>query len=57
MLKHGFEQSDKLIIEQPNLTDTYILARIFERISNLGENISEVWIKEVDNIRLIYQKK
>jgi hypothetical protein len=57
MLKHGLEQSDKVVIESPMLPDSYILSRIYKRIEELNANISEVWIKEGKKLRLIYQKK
>ncbi len=51
MLKHGLKQSDKLVLEQPRLTDGYMIRSIKGR----NEQISEIWIKEGYQLRLLYK--
>lgn len=55
MLAHGLKQSDKIVIEQPGLTDEYILSRINDKIRN-KVLVSEVWLKEGTALRLLYKK-
>ena len=43
----GLLQSDRLIIDRPQLTERYMRKGIYARISN-GENIEEVWLREND---------
>ena len=57
MLNHGLKQSNRLIIEQPELTDRYILHNILTR-ANSGQDIQEIWLLEKDgSIKLIYKKQ
>ena len=51
ILKHGLKQSDRLIMEHPNLTDNYMLRNIKGR----SEQISEIWLKAGDELRLLYK--
>lgn len=55
MLNDGLKQSNRLIIDKPDLTDTFIRRNIRYRIME-GQDIEEVWIKEGDQIRLLYKK-
>lgn len=54
MLKHGLMQSNRIIIDKTNLTDNYIKARIKGKI-NEGKIIEEVWIRDGENLHLIYK--
>ena len=57
MLNHGLKQSNRLVIEQPELTDRYILHNILTR-ANSGQDIQEIWLLEKDgSIKLIYKKQ
>ena len=53
MLKHGLEQSDRIIIEKVNLADRYIIERIKGKI-NEGCKVTEVWVHENGTVRLLY---
>lgn len=56
MLSHGLIQSDRLIIDRPNLTDRYMYRSILGRVER-GMNIQEVWIRETDgSLSLLYKK-
>ena len=56
MLHRGLVQSDRLIIDNIDISDSNIRYSIFERIKN-GVQISEVWMRNNDNtIRNIYIK-
>ena len=55
MLNHGLKQSDRLIIDLPNLTDAYMKRIIRNRITD-GQAIREVWVKNGPEIRLLYKK-
>lgn len=55
MFNHGLKQCSRLILDQPELTDAYIKRNIHERIK-FGQNITEVWLRNGDNIRLLYKK-
>lgn len=55
MLAHGLEQSDRIVIERPDLTDKYIMDRISDKLKE-GVRVSEVWLKEGNNLRLLYKK-
>ena len=57
MLNDGLKQSDRLIIDNPNLTDRYMIHSINKRVLIDRQHISEIWIREIDgNIRLLYKK-
>jgi len=56
MLNDGLKQSNRLIIDQPQLTDRYILHNIWKRINIDKQDIEEVWIKNGDEMRCIYKK-
>lgn len=51
MLKHGLKQSDKVILEKIDLTDNYMIRSIKGR----SEQISEIWLKDGDELRLLYK--
>ena len=55
MLKHGLKQSNRIVIEKPNLTDAYMKRVIRQRVKD-GQNIEEVWIKDGSQYRNIYKK-
>ena len=57
MINHGLEQSDRIIIDKPNLTDGYMIRSIYGHVER-GAAIEEVWAKEPEGkIRLLYEKK
>ena len=47
MLNDGLKQSDRLIIDRPNLTMRYMERRIFDKITK-GDDIKEIWIRNED---------
>ena len=55
MLNHGLKQSDRIIIDRPDLTDAYMKRIINQRIKD-GHPISEVWLNENGRLRLLYKK-
>lgn len=56
MLSHGLKQSNRIIIDKPNLTERYMRRSILNRI-NSGEDIDEIWLRDNDgNITLLYKK-
>ena len=55
MLNNGLEQSDRLIIDKPNLTDAYMKRVIRQRVKD-SQTIEEIWIKDGSEIRLLYKK-
>ena len=55
MLNDGLKQSNRLIIDKPNLTDAYMKRIIRQRIQG-GQAIEEIWIKEDSEIRILYKK-
>ncbi|MBR4155094.1 MAG: hypothetical protein IKU01_00100 [Bacteroidales bacterium] len=55
MLSHGLKQSNRIIIDKPNLTDAYMKRIIKQRIKE-GQDIEEIWIVENKDIRLLYKK-
>lgn len=55
MLNDGMKQSNRLVIDRPNLTDAYMKRVIRQRIKD-GQDIEEIWVKEDSNIRLLYKK-
>lgn len=55
MMGHGLIQSDRIIIDKPDLTDAYMKRVIHQRLKD-GHAISEVWLKEGDSLRLLYKK-
>ena len=56
MVNHGLKQSDRIIIDRPELTERYMLCSISNRIRE-GITIEEVWLRNHDNtITLLYKK-
>lgn len=55
MLNHGLKQSDNLIIDKPELTDAFMKRIIQQRIKD-GQRITEIWVNENGNLRLLYKK-
>lgn len=53
MLSRGLKQSDKIVIEKTNITDKQLHKLIKFRISE-GQQISEVWILEGDELKKFY---
>ena len=49
------KQSDKIIIDKPELTDAYMKRVIMQRLKD-GHKITEVWLKEGEELRLLYKK-
>jgi hypothetical protein len=56
MLSKGLKQSDKLILQQSELTDGFILRRIYGRIKD-GQNVSEIWLWNGNKLRCLYKKQ
>lgn len=55
MLNHGLKQSDRIIIDRPDLTDAYMKRIINQRIKD-GQPITEIWLNENGQLRLLYKK-
>lgn len=55
MLNDGLAQSDRIIIDKPNLTEAFMKRGIYNRITN-GAEIKEVWIRDGKHIYPLYIK-
>ncbi len=55
MLNDGLKQSDKLVIDKPNLTEAYMKRVIRQRIKD-GQDIKEIWLKTGSEMQLLYKK-
>ena len=56
MIAHGLKQSDRIIIDNPGLTQRFMERSISNRVSN-GQDIKEVWLRAEDGtISLLYKK-
>ena len=56
MLSHGLKQSNRIIMDKPDLTERHMKRCIQNRINN-GEDIVEIWLRDNDgNITLLYKK-
>lgn len=55
MINHGMKQSDRIIIDKPDLTDAYMKRVINQRLKD-GHTITEVWLNERGHLRLLYKK-
>lgn len=55
MLNDGLAQSDRIIIDKPNLTEAFMKRGISNRITN-GAEIEEVWIRDGKHIYPLYIK-
>lgn len=56
MMKNGLEQSNRIIINDPGLTEAYIKRSIWKRINQDGQDILEVWLKRDKELINIYKK-
>lgn len=56
MMKNGLEQSNRIIINDPGLTEAYIKRSIWKRINQDGQDILEVWLKRDKELINIYIK-
>ena len=54
-MRDGLIQCDRLIIDNPGLTDAYMKRIIRQRIKD-GQAIEEVWIKDGSELKLLYKK-
>lgn len=50
MLNDGLRQSDRLIIDETELTEGYIKKILWFRINKEGQDIEEVWIRSKKKI-------
>ena len=56
MMRDGLMQSNRIIIDRPDLTERYMRRSIVGRVER-GEDIEEVWLREPDgNLTLLYKK-
>ncbi|WP_233247060.1 phage minor head protein [Prevotella sp. oral taxon 376] len=55
MVTHGLKQSNRIIIDRPDLTDGYMIRSIYGHIRQ-GKDIKEVWVAEGEKLRLLYKK-
>ena len=56
MMNNGLKQSSRLIIDQPELNDTYIKKSIYRRTKVYNQAIDELWIRTDENVRLLYKR-
>ena len=56
MVNHGLKQSGRIIIDKPNLTDRYMLHNLIVRATKELQDITEVWLLEDAQLRLLYKK-
>ena len=54
MLRRGLAQSDRIIIEKCGLSDGFMKRNLLVRI-NEGQNIEEMWVKDGENLRLVFK--
>ncbi|MCD7711130.1 MAG: hypothetical protein LUI04_07280 [Porphyromonadaceae bacterium] len=54
MMKRGFKQASRVIIDETGLTDRYMLKRIYDHIK-AGAAVNEVWIRNEKGVRLLYK--
>lgn len=56
MINHGLKQSDRIIIDRPELTERFMLRSIGNRIKQ-GVSITEVWLRDNDgSLKLLFKK-
>ena len=55
MLTRGLKQSNRIIIDRPDLTDGYMIRSVYGHIKQ-GKDIEEVWVIEGEKLRLLYKK-
>lgn len=57
MMRDGLLQSNRLIIDRPELTERFMRRSIIGRVEK-GEDIEEVWIRENNgSLTLLYKKR
>ena len=54
MLRRGLSQSDRIIIEKCGLSDGYMKRNLLVRI-NEGQNIKEMWVKDGEDLRIVFK--
>ena len=54
MCTRGLRQSDRIIIEDPDLSDGYMKRNVLVRIAG-GQKIKEIWVKKDDELRVLYK--
>ena len=56
MMRDGLLQSNRIVIDRPDLTERYMRRSIYGRVER-GEDIKEVWLREEDgSLTLLYKK-
>ena len=56
MLTHGLKQSNRIIIDRPDLTDRYMTRSILGHVKT-GKDIEEVWVRDANgNLTSLYKK-
>lgn len=56
MVNHGLKQSDRIIIDRPDLTERFMLRSILNR-TRQGIPVEEVWLRNSDGtLSLLYKK-
>lgn len=56
MLKHGLKQSNRLIIDEPELSESYMKRAIHHRLAQ-GQDIEEIWLRRQDgSLKALYKK-
>lgn len=56
MIKDGLLQSNRLVIDKPDLTERFMKRGLYNRINN-GEDIEEIWLRYQDGeIKLLFKK-
>lgn len=48
MMNDGLKQSDRLIIDRPELTERYMYHSIWRRVNKEGQQITEAWLRNPD---------
>lgn len=55
MMRDGLRQSDRLIIDKPELTTAYMKRVIWQRVQE-GHLVNEIWLKDGGVLTLLYKK-
>jgi len=56
MMNRGLKQSDRVIVEDCGITPNYVRRNLYNRIHFEKQNISEIYIRMPDSLKLIYKK-
>lgn len=56
MVSHGIKQSSRIIIDKPDLSDSYMKRVIHQRLKD-GHSIDEIWLREEDSISIFFPFK